>query len=851
MPTGGEPEIGYVVRLGSIVLPTGLASVLLRPERAVRASPNPASNIPWSGLMATEEPAYTSSSIQVLEGLEAVRKRPGMYIGSTGTRGLHHLVYEVVDNSIDEAMAGHATRIIATIHQDGSVSVIDDGRGIPTDMHETGRPAAEVVMTVLHAGGKFDSGTYKVSGGLHGVGVSCVNFLSLWLELEIWRDGRHHKQRYERGVPANDLRDVGAAPSVEGGVRRGTRVHFQPDPQIFTETLEYEFDVLSKRLKELAYLNPGTIIELRDERDELKEIYHFEGGIQSFVEHLNKGRTQLHEPPIRVQGERDGIQVDLALQWTSAYSETLSSFVNNIKTIEGGTHVSGLKAALTRTLNSYAHDAGLLKASKGENLSGDDVREGLTAVLSVRVPEPQFEGQTKSKLGNSEVRGLVEGITAEALGFFLDENPAVGKAIVGKAIDASRARDAARKARDLARRKGALEGGDLPGKLQDCQERDPDKCEIYLVEGDSAGGSAKSGRDRRYQAILPLRGKILNVEKARFDKMLSNNEVRTIISALGCGIGPDFNPEKLRYGRIIIMTDADVDGSHIRTLLLTFFYRQMPELVRGGHFYIAQPPLYRVKRGRSSRYLKDENAMRAFFFEESVRSVRVIPHGGEQLEPEQVVSLVKALESYRDRVLRLDRRYLPEALDGYLQVSEGGSPSQPLSEVGEALASFLEQAHPDMRLVSAEVDEDDDELAVIVDYQGEERAQRFSAHLGTRDNPVLGEAWRTMSAIAALPLVLEAGNRRREVRSWLELHGALLDMGQRGWEVQRYKGLGEMNAEQLWETTMDPENRTLQRIEVDDLLEADTMFTILMGDAVEPRRDFIHKNALSVRNLDI
>ncbi|TVQ87317.1 MAG: DNA topoisomerase (ATP-hydrolyzing) subunit B [Deltaproteobacteria bacterium] len=801
--------------------------------------------------METEEPAYTSSSIQVLEGLEAVRKRPGMYIGSTGTRGLHHLVYEVVDNSIDEAMAGHATRIITTIHQDGSVSVVDDGRGIPTDMHETGRPAAEVVMTVLHAGGKFDSGSYKVSGGLHGVGVSCVNFLSSWLELDIWRDGFHHRQRYERGVPATPLTKSGPAPLVEGRARRGTRVHFCPDPQIFTETVEYEYDVLSKRLKELAYLNPGTIIELRDDRDELREVYHFEGGIQSFVDHLNQGRSALHETPIRIQGERDGIQVDLAVQWTSAYSETLLSFVNNIKTIEGGTHVSGLKAALTRTLNSYAHNTGLLKSNKNENLSGDDVREGLTAVLSVRVPEPQFEGQTKSKLGNSEVRGLVEGITAEVLGFFLDENPAVGKAIVGKAIDASRARDAARKARDLARRKGALEGGDLPGKLQDCQERDPDKCEIYLVEGDSAGGSAKSGRDRRYQAILPLRGKILNVEKARFDKMLSNNEVRMIISALGCGIGPDFNPEKLRYGRIIIMTDADVDGSHIRTLLLTFFYRQMPELVRGGHFYIAQPPLYRVKRGRSSRYLKDEAAMRAYFFQESVRTVRVTTPDGGQLEPEELGALVQALEPYRERVMRLDRRYLPEVLDGYLQVSQGGVPDGPLKEVGEALKTYLHEVHPDMRVTAVEVEDDDDELVVLVDFQGEERFQRFSATLGSRDNPALGEAWRTMNAITRLPLVLEAGNRRREVYSWLDLHAALLDMGQRGWEVQRYKGLGEMNADQLWETTMDPDNRTLQRIEVDDLVEADRMFTILMGDAVEPRRDFIHKNALSVRNLDI
>jgi DNA gyrase subunit B len=801
--------------------------------------------------MQTEESEYTSSSIQVLEGLEAVRKRPGMYIGSTGPRGLHHLVYEVVDNSIDEAMAGHARRVEVIIHEDGSVSVLDDGRGIPTEMHETGRPAAEVVMTVLHAGGKFDGGGYKVSGGLHGVGVSCVNFLSTWLELDIWRGGAHHRQRYERGVPVTKLEHVGPAGVVDGRPRRGTRVRFCPDPLIFTETVDYDFDTLAKRLKELAYLNPGTTIELHDKRDDLREVYHYEGGIQSFVEHLNAGRTLLHEPPIRVQGERDGIQVDVALQWTSAYSETLSSFVNNINTIEGGTHVSGLKAALTRTLNTYALSSGIFKAGKNESLSGDDVREGLTVVLSVRIPEPQFEGQTKSKLGNSEVRGLVEAITADALGAFLDENPAVGRAIVGKAVDASRARDAARKARDLARRKGALEGGDLPGKLQDCQERDPAKCEIYLVEGDSAGGSAKSGRDRKYQAILPLRGKILNVEKARFDKMLSNNEVRTIISALGCGIGPDFNPAKLRYGRIIIMTDADVDGSHIRTLLLTFFYRHMPDLVRDGHFYIAQPPLYRVKKGRTSRYLKDEAAMRAFFFEEAVRTVTVTPDGGEPLSGEQITDLVGALEGYRERVFKLDRRFLPEVLDAFLEVSDGGDAAGRLAAVGQRLRAHLHDVNPDMRITAVEVDDDDDELALFVDFQGEERAQRFGARLGVRDNPALGDAWRALAGIARLPLHLQVGGRERLVRTWLELHGALLDLGQRGWEVQRYKGLGEMNAEQLWETTMDPVNRTLQRIEVDDLLAADTMFTILMGDAVEPRRDFIQKNALSVRNLDI
>jgi len=802
--------------------------------------------------MATEA-EYQASSIQILEGLEAVRKRPGMYIGSTGPRGLHHLVYEVVDNSIDEAMAGHADRIDVVIHEDGSLSVIDNGRGIPTDIHpDTGRPAAEVVMTVLHAGGKFDDASYKVSGGLHGVGVSCVNFLSEWLALDIWRGGRHYTMRFNRGVPAIDLEDVGEAGSrSDGTLRRGTRVHFQPDSEIFTETLEFNYDKLAERLRELAFLNPGVTISIRDERDDLRDEFRYDGGLVSFVEHLNTTRTPLHDEPVRVEGERDGVQVDLALQWTTAYNETVSSFVNNINTIEGGTHVSGLKAALTRSINGYAQANNLLKAIKNENLSGDDIREGLTAVLSVRIPEPQFEGQTKTKLGNSEVKGLVEGITAEVLGYFLEENPNVGKMIVGKAVEARNARDAARKARDLARRKSPLEGGDLPGKLADCQEKDPDRCEIYLVEGDSAGGSAKGGRDRKYQAILPLRGKILNVEKARFDKMLANNEVRSIISALGCGIGPEFNTEKLRYGRIIIMTDADVDGSHIRTLLLTFFYRQMPELVQDGHLYIAQPPLYRVKRGRSAQYLKDEPAMRAFFFGQAVRNVTVVTAEGQDLSDESEKQLVATLEKYREKVLRLERRFPPDVLDAWLQVTGGGTVEGDLLEAGQALRDYLGEHRPDYRVTAMDIDEEDDELVMTLIHQGDEKLVRFRRHQGVQDNRSLGDAWRTMSALAPLPLTLRVGSQEREVHTWLDLHATLLHLGQRGWDVQRYKGLGEMNKDQLWETTMDPENRTLQVVEVDDLLAADTMFTILMGDAVEPRRDFIQQNALAVRNLDV
>ena len=550
---------------------------------------------------------YTSSSIQVLEGLEAVRKRPSMYIGSTGPRGLHHLVYEVVDNSIDEALAGHASMVIVTLHDDGSCSVQDDGRGIPTEIHPTeGIPAAQVVMTVLHAGGKFDSESYKVSGGLHGVGVSCVNALSHRLDLDIWRKGRHFTQRYAIGVPQTELLDVEDAPTTPTGVKRGTRVRFWPDKNIFTETVEFKSEVLAKRLRELAYLNPGLSVTLIDERTAEEEEFLYEGGIVSFVQDLNAARTVLHEQPVFVSGERDGIQVEIALQWTTAYNETLSSFVNNINTIEGGTHVSGLKAALTRTVNTYAHDNKLFKSAKQENLSGDDVREGLTAVLSVRIPEPQFEGQTKTKLGNSEVKGLTEGIAGEELAAFFDEHPQVAKAIVSKAVEASRARDAARRARELARRKSALEGGDLPGKLADCQEKDASKCELYLVEGDSAGGSAKQGRDRVYQAILPLRGKILNVASAGREKLSANQQLADLIQALGCGTRSKYRDEDLRYERVIIMTDADVDGAHIASLLITFFYQEMPEMIRNGHLFLAVPPLYRITQGSKTLYARDD-----------------------------------------------------------------------------------------------------------------------------------------------------------------------------------------------------------------------------------------------------
>lgn len=788
---------------------------------------------------------YTGSSIQVLEGLEAVRKRPSMYIGSTGPRGLHHLVYEVVDNAIDEAMAGYCTFVDVQIHTDGSLSVRDNGRGIPVDMHpEEKRPAAEVVMTVLHAGGKFDSDSYKVSGGLHGVGVSCVNALSTWLKLDIWRGGQSYFQRYEIGVPVTKLEPKGTAITDGADSERGTRVHFMPDATIFEETTEFQYDVLAQRLRELAYLNPGLKIRLGDARDEREEVFHAEGGIASFVEHLNQGRSHLHAPPIFVSGERDDIQVDLALQWTTAYTETMYSFVNNINTIEGGTHLSGLKASLTRTLNSYAHNNNLLKNNKGENLGGDDVREGLTCVLSVRIPEPQFEGQTKTKLGNSEVKGLVDGVASEALSAFFDENPKVGRLVVSKAIESARARDAARRAREMARRKSVLDGGDLPGKLADCQERDPNKCEIYLVEGDSAGGSAKQGRDRKYQAILPLRGKILNVEKARFDKMLANNEVRTIISALGCSIGAEYNAEKLRYGRIIIMTDADVDGSHIRTLLLTFFYRQMRPLVENGHLYIAQPPLYRVKKGRSSRYLKDEGAMQNYFLDEGVRSVKVL-QGEEELDAETINQWVHGLDDYVSRAHRLFRRYPAEILDAYLYICKGKADDQ---STVDRLKAFLNETYLDMSI--EEISLTSESLNLQVKIRGDEKYVSLPLDMA-QENPQLMDAFNAVNDTVTLPLTMKSGNMTREVQTLIEAHPTLLSLAQKGWDVQRYKGLGEMNPEQLWETTMDPEARTLQRVEVDDLLAADTMFTILMGDAVEPRRDFIQQNALLVRNLDV
>ncbi len=794
---------------------------------------------------------YGASNITVLEGLEAVRTRPAMYIGSTGPSGLHHLVYEVVDNSIDEALAGFCDSVLVVLHEDGSCSVEDNGRGIPVGSHSKfpNKSAAEVVLTVLHAGGKFDKGTYKVSGGLHGVGVSCVNALSEWLVLDVWRSGRHYSQRYSRGgVPATTLDDIGPT------TKRGTRIQFMPDDEIFRETTILSREILGRRLQELAFLNSGVAITLDDRREEIQETFQYDGGLRSFVEHLNQARSALHKDVIYLSGEKDDVIVEVALQWTSSYSETINSFVNNINTIDGGTHVSGLKASLTRTINSYSQEKNLLKSNKGESISGDDIREGLTCVLSVKIPEPQFEGQTKGKLGNSEVKGIVESIVNEHLDAYLQENPRISKSIISKAVEASRAREAARRARDLARRKSALEGGDLPGKLADCQEKDPARCELYLVEGDSAGGSAKQGRDRRYQAILPLRGKILNVEKARFDRMLANEEIRTIISALGTGIGPDFNPEKLRYSRIIIMTDADVDGSHIRTLLLTFFFRQMHALVKDGHLYIAQPPLYKVKRGKKERYLKDDTALEEFLLSQGGRSLSVTDASGRRLSGEDLQETVEDIRRYSRRLLSTSRRRVPEVVDAWyglgghqIDFTDRAAVEAMIARLREALAELDSNLHITTISVADADESGVHRLEIYTLRDGEER----KTILGPIPEEAANFAVLLDKLTESLPLPAMVTGINTPIRGWRLLLDMILTGARKGYEIQRYKGLGEMNPDQLWETTMDPERRSLLQVAMENPPQADQIFSILMGDAVDPRRRFIQNNALNVRNLDI
>jgi len=799
------------------------------------------SELEQNGTAASNE--YGAGSIKVLEGLSAVRKRPAMYIGSTASAGLHHLVYEIVDNSIDEALAGHCNEVTVTINTDGSITVVDNGRGIPTDMHPTeGRSAAEVVLTVLHAGGKFDNDSYKVSGGLHGVGVSVVNALSKWLDLEIRRDGKIWRQTYHRGEPQAPL-------EVTGNTRRrGTKVTFMPDEEIF-ETTEYSFDILSQRLRELAFLNAGVRIKINDERaDGKSHDFFYEGGINSFVEYLNRAKTPLHQKPIYFKGEKGGVEMEVSIQYNDTYDEKIFSFANNINTHEGGTHLAGFKAALTRTMNTYAAGNNLTKNAKVA-ISGDDLREGMTCVISVKIPQPQFEGQTKTKLGNSEVKGYVESLLNEKLAVYLEENPQVAKRILEKSIEAARAREAARKARDLTRRKGALDLGGLPGKLADCQEKDPALCELYLVEGDSAGGSAKQGRDRRFQAILPLKGKILNVEKARFDKMLSSQEIRTLITAMGTGIGKDdFDIAKLRYGRIIVMTDADVDGSHILTLLLTFFYRNMQELIERGHLYIAQPPLYKVKRGKKELYLRNEAALQTFLLEEGAEELILsMEKGDRSYIGKQIIPVVRQLIEWRalfEKVIK--KGILGELLDLMLRAGV-----QPGIEEVTGLESYLSIMQGLKDDCDYQVDEDRvtfriGNLRSVIDNQ-------TLGVLASHEYELLVESNRKVAELMAggLARLEESGKVLLETSRHEELLAYFLEYAKKGLAIQRYKGLGEMNPEQLWETTMNPENRILLQVKIEDVVEADQIFTVLMGDQVEPRREFIELNALNVVNLDV
>lgn len=790
------------------------------------------------------EKSYNADKIKVLEGLAAVRKRPAMYIGSTGPDGLHHLVYEVVDNSVDEAMAGLCTSIDVVIHPDNSVSVTDDGRGIPVDMHPTEKvPALQVVMTKLHAGGKFDDKAYKVAGGLHGVGVSVVNALSEWLEVEISRDGKVYAQRYHIGAPVDQLKEIGKSKKT------GTKVTFKPDATIF-EVTEYSYDVLAGRLRELAFLNRGLTIRLSDERTDKTVEYFYKGGIGEFVDYLTRNSQTLHKRSVYLYGEKDLLQVEIALKYTDAYNEKLFSFANNINTREGGTHLAGFKAALTRTINNYIRQNNpKIKSIPG----GDDMREGLAAVISVRLPQPQFEGQTKMKLGNSDVKGLVETIVNEQLAAYLEENPQVAKKIVGKVTDAARAREAARKARDLVRRKGALDQASLPGKLSDCSERDPAMTELFLVEGDSAGGSAKQARDRRFQAILPLKGKILNVEKARLHKMLENAEIRTMITALGTGVDTDFDPAKLRYHKVVIMTDADVDGSHIRTLLLTFFFRQMKPLIDQGYVYIAQPPLFRVAAGKQETYLKDEESLQKLLLERACENVNVTHKpSGKTFSGQRLVKTAQQISEYLEVFGRLTRRGYPAPVLASLLESKSRNKAAFGSEekiqlLGQSLA---EQG---LQIDSYPLDEEHSLYEIKVTAPGETRLQatiNWSLVSGV-DFARLASLHDSLAGLQNGPFVIAKDNDEQEMPKAGEFLSRLLDVGAKGYHIQRYKGLGEMNPEQLWETTMDPQRRTLLKVEIGADLKADEMFTTLMGDEVEPRRDFIVENALEVRALDI
>jgi DNA gyrase subunit B len=842
---------------------------------------------------------YTGDSIKVLEGLEAVRLRPAMYIGSTGEMGLHHLVYEVVDNSVDEALGGHAKKIDVTIHVDNSITVVDDGRGIPVDdMKLPGGevlPAVQVVLTKLHAGGKFDASTYKVSGGLHGVGVSCVNALSEEFSVEVWRDQHTYEQEYSKGAPISKLTQTGTTK------KRGTKIHFLPDRSIFTAT-EYNYDTLAQRLRELAFLNGGLEISLTDERttdaktgEAKRADFKYSGGIAEFVKHLNRGKQTLHDKPIAMEAERDGVAMEIALQYNDGYSESVFSFANNINTVDGGSHLSGFRTSLTRTINVAGQQLGLFKDVK-ENLSGDDVREGLVAVVSVKLPQPQFEGQTKGKL-NSDIAGIVQAFVNEKLGMFLEQNPPVAKRIINKAIEAARAREAARKARDLTRRKGALDGGGLPGKLADCSERQPDRCELYLVEGESAGGTAKQGRDRRFQAILPLKGKILNVEKARYDKMLGHEEIRAMITALGCGIGKDdFDPAKLRYGKLILMTDADVDGSHIRTLLLTFFFRHMTELIKRGHVYIAQPPLYRIKKGKFEQYIKDDRQFVQVMVKRASDGMIVrYGEGANKLEGAALTKFMGQLNEYLGFFEKVDKRLRNEEVTSLLAKHElvkredfAGSADAPPKKVKAMYAALAKMAKAyqfkavgepvydeehqtwSLRFTDAQGAERriDWQLATSPEYRQmmakyaqihEQLEPPFLIEYASKAAPEPEEAEASSDPATSAPGTAKTVTKKTakgpqepvEKKTARELFEYVIEQGRRDYQVQRYKGLGEMTAEQLWETTMDPERRTLLSVKLEDIAECERIFTTLMGEDVEARRKFIEENALDVRNLDV
>jgi DNA gyrase subunit B len=882
-----------------------MASTAISPEAVLEeaqptlGTPNPAPK---------EGGGYSAENITVLEGLAAVRLRPAMYIGSTGEMGLHHLVYEVVDNSVDEALGGHATRIDVTIHVDNSITVVDDGRGIPVDdkvINGEKMPAVQVVLTMLHAGGKFDASNYKVSGGLHGVGVSCVNALSQEFDVEIWRDGFAWEQDYSKGAPTSKLRKMG--PSK----RRGTKVHFLPDKTIFTVT-EFNYDTLAQRLRELAFLNKGLEITLTDERttdaktgESKLQTFKYAGGIAEFIKHLNRGKQVLHDKPIYMEAERDNVAMEIALQYNDAYSETVFTFANNINTVDGGTHLSGFKTALTRTINAVGQSLGLFKDVK-ENLSGDDVREGLVVVISVKLSQPQFEGQTKGKL-NSDIAGTVQAFVNERLGAFLEQNPTIARKIINKAIDAARAREAARKARDLTRRKGALDGGGLPGKLSDCSERQPDRCELYLVEGESAGGTAKQGRDRRFQAILPLKGKILNVEKARYDKMLGHEEIRAMITALGCGIGKDdFDATKLRYGKIILMTDADVDGSHIRTLLLSFFFRHMTELIKRGHVYIAQPPLFKIKKGKFEQYIKDEREYVQVMVKRASDGM-VLRHGdgGARIEGEALTKFMSTLNDYLgffDKVVkRLRNEQVTEAF-AQIFAQEGKDSARRVDFESPAKLKEMRSRLKDMvktyqfREVSEVLFDEEHNLYSVsfTDSQGAvrkidwalattaESRQMLAKHAQLKDQlqpPFFIEYAQKTAKVeaeeeaeevaseegvadsAAAPgTAAEAKTAKRnskvshdpvEKKTAREVFEYVIEQGKKEYQVQRYKGLGEMTAPQLWDTTMDPERRTLLQVRLEDIAACEEIFTTLMGEDVEARRKFIEENALDVKNLDI